>query len=72
MDKQTALKRAKEKGYDAGIVNSVLMFYKTGEKPTYEEIKDFVKEIGYDQSFGLAGGKGKQLIGESEKELDES
>jgi hypothetical protein len=53
MEKAEALKIIKEKGYEAELINSVLMFYKLDNKPTYEEVSRVVREIGYDASYGL-------------------
>lgn len=54
MDKAEALKKVKEKGYEADLIDSVLMFFKCGDKPSYEEVAKLVKEIGYDSSYGLS------------------
>ncbi len=53
MEKAEALKIVREKGYEAQLIESVLMFYRVDNKPTYEEVNKLVKEIGYDASYGL-------------------
>ena len=67
MDKAEALKIVREKGYEAELVDSVLIFFKNGNKPTYEEVGKIVAEIGYDSSYGLSSKRGSMHITNEEK-----